>query len=136
MKFLVVSSSGRIRKMALFSAANFSASIAESKQSTCSNSESRNAFRRDSTVDMTDAIACSAEFNAAPANHLALCSDGSLDISTWNKLLPFTFDGSSRSCTSLKTETMCLRSTGSSVVGGRYSDSNRITEVSKPSAAS
>ena len=78
MKFLVVSSSGRMRKMADFSEPNFSALMALSKQSTCSNSESRNALRRESTVDMTEAMACSALLSAAPANHLALWSGGSL----------------------------------------------------------
>ena len=72
MKFLVVSSSGRIRKMADFSEANFSASMALSKHRICSSSLSRKAFKRDSTVDMTEAIACSALLRAAPANHRAL----------------------------------------------------------------
>ena len=66
--------------MADFSEANFSASMALSKHSTCSSSESRKALSRDSTVDMTDAMACSAELRAAPANHRALCSEGSLFI--------------------------------------------------------
>ena len=43
--------------MADFSEANFSASMALSKHRICSNSESRKAFRRDSTVDMTEAMA-------------------------------------------------------------------------------
>ena len=58
--------------MADFSEANFSASMALSKQRICSSSLSRNAFKRDSTVDMTEAMACSALLRAAPANHRAL----------------------------------------------------------------
>ena len=72
MKFLLGSSSGSTRKMADFREANSSASMALSKHSTCSSSESRKAFSLDSTVDMTEAIACSAELRAAPANHRAL----------------------------------------------------------------
>ena len=79
-KFLLGSSSGRIRKMADFSDAKVSASIELSKQRTCSSSESRNALRRDSTVDMTEAIACSALFSAELANHLALWLSGSRSI--------------------------------------------------------
>lgn len=45
MKFLVVSSSGRIRKMADFSEANFSASMALSKHRICSSSLSREEAR-------------------------------------------------------------------------------------------
>ena len=81
MKFFVLSSSGSMRKIADFFEAKLSASMLLSKQMICSSSESRNAFSRDSTVDITDAIACSDEFSAAPANHFALCSAGSLPIS-------------------------------------------------------
>ena len=68
--------------MADFSAANFSASMALSKQRICSSSLSRNELSRDSTVDMTDAIACSELLSAAPASQRALCSDGSLSMSS------------------------------------------------------
>ena len=57
MKFLLGSSSGRMRKMADFRVAIDAESMALSKHRTYSSSESRNAFRRDSTVDMTEAIA-------------------------------------------------------------------------------
>ena len=57
MKFFVLSSSGRIRKMEDFFAAKVSASMALSKHSTCSNSESRKAFSLERTVDITEAIA-------------------------------------------------------------------------------
>ena len=86
-----------------FSLQNFSASIAVSKQSICSISESRKAFKRDSTVESTDAMACSAELRAAPANQRALWSDGSLSIRSWNWLFPFTLLGDNKSCTSLNT---------------------------------
>ena len=56
-KFLVASSSGRIRKMAHFSRTNCSASMPPSKHNTCSSSVSRNAFSLDSTVDMIEFIA-------------------------------------------------------------------------------
>ena len=82
MKFFVVSSSGRMRKMADFSAANISASMALSKHRICSSSESRKEFSRDNTVDMTEAIACSELLSAAPASQRALCSEGSLSMST------------------------------------------------------
>src|SRR5699024_12670713 len=68
------------------------------------------AFSRDRTVDMTEAMACSALLRAAPANHRALWSGGSLPIRSWKWLLPLTPLGSRRSCTSLNTETMCRRS--------------------------
>ena len=48
-----------------------------SKHSTCSSSESRKVFSRERTVDMTEAIDCSAAVRAEPENHLALCSSGS-----------------------------------------------------------
>ena len=83
MKFFVVSSSGKMRNMADFSEPNFSASMALPKQSTCSSSESRNALRRESTVNMAEAMACSALLSAAPANHLALWSGGSLPTRSW-----------------------------------------------------
>ena len=65
-------SSGMITKMADFSLQNLSASISVSKQRSCSSSESRKELSRDSAVDITDAIDCSAVLRAAPANHLAL----------------------------------------------------------------
>ena len=49
-----------------------SASIALSKHSTCSSSESRNALSRERTVDMTEFMLCSAVVSAEPLNHLAL----------------------------------------------------------------
>jgi len=58
--------------MADFSLQNFSASMAVSKQRICSISESRKAFRRDSTVEITEAMACSAVLRADPANQRAL----------------------------------------------------------------
>ena len=71
-KYLVWSSSGSTIKMADFSLQNFSASMAVSKQRICSISESRKAFRRDSTVEITEAMACSAVLRADPANQRAL----------------------------------------------------------------
>ena len=68
--------------MADFLLAKLSAFMLDSKQSTCSNSLSRKLFSRDSTVDSTEAMACSEVFSAAPANQRALCSDGSLLMST------------------------------------------------------
>ena len=67
-RFLLGSSSGRIRKIADFFLAKLSAFMLGSKQRICSSSESRNEFNLDSTVDRTDAIACSYVFSAAPAN--------------------------------------------------------------------
>ena len=67
--------------MAHFSLANVSASMALSKQMTCSNSLSRNAFSRDRTVDITEAIAWSEVLSAAPANHFDLWFSGSFAIS-------------------------------------------------------
>ena len=58
------------------------ASMALSKHRICSSSESRKEFSRDSTVDMTEAIACSELLSAAPASQRALCSEGSLSMST------------------------------------------------------
>ena len=92
--------------MADFRLAKVSAFSGLSKQMVCSSSVSRNAFSRDSTVDSTEAMACSEVFSAAPANHRALCSGGRRPISTWNRLFPLVSDGSSRSCTSLNTDTM------------------------------
>ena len=66
--------------MADFWEANSSASMALSKHSTCSSSESRKALSRESTVDMTEAMACSAELSAAPANHRALWVSGRVSI--------------------------------------------------------
>ena len=75
---------------------------------------------------------------AAPANHRALCSEGRRPISTWKQLLPLVPEGSSRSCTSLNTDTMWRRSRGwpSISLGGRNSASSRITAVRSPSAES
>ena len=81
-KFLLGYSSGSTRKMADFWEAKVSASMALSKQRTCSSSESRKAFSLDSTVDMTEAIAWSAEFSAAPANQRALWVSGRESIRT------------------------------------------------------
>ena len=72
MKKVLGFSSGMMIKIADFSRQNFSASISVSKHRSCSSSESRKEFNRESAVDMTDAILCSAVFKAAPANHLAL----------------------------------------------------------------
>lgn len=72
MKNIFGFSLGMIRKTALFSLQNFSASISVSKHNNCSRSESRKAFSLESTVLITLAIDCSVVFNAAPANHLAL----------------------------------------------------------------
>ena len=57
MKFLVVSSSGRMRNMAEGSRTKASASRELSKQRTCSISESRNTFSRDMAVESTEAMA-------------------------------------------------------------------------------
>ena len=84
MKKVLGFSSGMTTKIADFSVQNFSASISVSKQRSCSSSESRKEFSRDSAVDMTDAIDCSAVFRAAPANHFALWSSGSISMSCWN----------------------------------------------------
>ena len=65
-------SSGMMINMADFSRQNFPASISVSKHRSCSSSEPRKEFSRDSAVDMTDAMLCSAVFKAAQANHLAL----------------------------------------------------------------
>ena len=81
MKYFDESSSGMMMKIADFSVQNFSASISVSLQRMVSNSESRKAFRRDKAVDMTEDIDCSEVFSAAPANHFALCSGGSISIS-------------------------------------------------------
>ena len=109
-----------------------------SKHSTCSSSESRKVFSRERTVDMTEAIDCSAAVRAEPENHLALCSSGKRSMRSWNSFLSGRMLGASSSCTSLNTDTMCLRSrsTPSISLGGRYSASSRITAVSTPSAAS
>ena len=69
------------RKIAVFFLQNCSASIAVSKQSICSSSESKKVFSRDSAVESTDCMDCSAVFSAAPANHFALWSSGSFAIS-------------------------------------------------------
>ena len=76
MKYLDESSSGMMINIADFSEQNFSASISVSLQRIVSSSESRNAFRRESAVDITEAIDCSEVLRAAPANHLALWSSG------------------------------------------------------------
>ena len=89
--------------MADFLLAKLSASMGESKQMVCSNSVSRKAFNRDSTVDSTEAMAYSEVFSAAPANHRALWSEGRRFMSTWKRLLPLVSEGSNRSCTSLNT---------------------------------
>ena len=72
MKYLLLSSSGMMIKIADFSLQKRSASISVSLQRMVSSSESRNAFSRDRAVDITDAIDCSAVLRAAPANHFAL----------------------------------------------------------------
>ena len=82
--------------MAHFWEQNCSASISVSKHSSCSNSESRKAFKRDRAVLMTEAIACSEVLSAAPASHFALCSSGSRSMSCWNWFLPFWPVGASR----------------------------------------
>ena len=68
--------------MADFLLAKLSASMGLSKQMVCSSSVSKKAFSRDSTVDSTEAMACSEVFSAAPANHRALCSGGRRPMST------------------------------------------------------
>ena len=138
MKFLVVSSSGRMRKMADLFAAKLSASMALSKHSTCSSSESRKVFSRERTVDMTEAMAWSAAVRAEPENQRALCSSGRRSMRSWNSFLPGRMLGARSSCTSLNTDTMCLRSRSAPSIslGGRYSASSRVTAVSTPSAAS
>lgn len=69
-----------------------------SKHRICSISESRNAFSLDMAVDNTEAIAWSAVLESGSlANHLALWSEGSLSISSWNWLLFFTCEGASKS---------------------------------------
>ena len=72
MKYLVWSSSGSTMKMADFLLQKVSASMAVSKHRICSISLSRKALSRDSTVEITDIMACSEVFRAAPANHVAL----------------------------------------------------------------
>ena len=122
--------------MADFFAAKCSALMALSKHSTCSSSESRKALSRDKTVDITEAMACSDAFSAAPANHRALCASGSLSIKSVNQFLPRTPEGANSSCTNLNTDTMCRRSVVWLLSGGMNSASRSTTEVSKPSAAS
>ena len=138
MKFFVASSSGKIRNIADLFEAKLSASMALSKQSTCSSSESRKVFSRESTVDMTEAMDCSAAVRAEPENHLALCSSGRRSMRSWNSFLPGRMLGAISSCTSLNTDTMCRRSRSSPwiLLGGKYSASKRVTAVSTPSAAS
>ena len=82
MKYLLMSSSGNTIKIADFSLQNFSASIAVSKHSICSSSESRKLLSLDRAVLMTDSMVWSEVFNAAPASHFALCSGGSFSISS------------------------------------------------------
>ena len=84
-------------KIADFFLQNCSASIAVSKHNICSSSESRKAFKRERAVDMTEDIACSDVFIAAPANHFALCSSGSLAISRLNCVFPLIPEGASKS---------------------------------------
>ena len=72
MKYLLLSSSGIMMKIADFSLQNRSASISVSLQRMVSSSESRNAFNLESAVDITLAMDCSAVLSAAPANHFAL----------------------------------------------------------------
>ena len=86
------------------------------------------------TVDMTEAMDCSAAVRAKPENHLALCSSGKRSMRSWNSFLPGRMLGASSSCTSLNTDTMCLRSRSTPSIW--YSASSRITAVSTPSAAS
>ena len=81
-------------------------------------------------VESTEAMACSALFSAAPANHLALCSAGSLSIKSWNRFRFFTGEGAIRSWSSLNTKTIWR------FWGGQYSAISRITDASSPSAAS
>ena len=123
-------SSGMIINSADFSLQNFSASISVSKQRICSSSESRKEFSRESAVDITDAILCSAVLRAAPANHLALWSFGSNSINCWNWFFPFLWEGASSSWMILNTDTIWRSS------GLQNSATNNIVAVSKPSAAS
>ena len=136
-KFLVASSSGRIRKMAHFSLTNSSASMLPSKQITCSSSVSRNAFSLESTVDMMEFIPWSDAVNADPASHFALWSAGSRLISSWNWLPPRREELCIKSsCTSLNTEAICRISYPPVSSGGRNSASSRTTDASSPSAES
>ena len=130
MKNVVGASSGMMMKIADFSEQNFSASISVSKHSSCSSSESKNALSRESAVDMTLAIDCSAAFSAAPANHFALCVFGNKSMSCWNWFLPFFVEGANSSCMILKTDTICR------FCGAQNSATNRIVAVRIPSAAS
>ena len=57
-----------------------SASIAVPKHSICSISESRKLLSLESAVDITDIIAWSDEYRAAPASHFALCSGGIISM--------------------------------------------------------
>ena len=57
---------------------NFSASILVSKQINCSISLSKNPFKRVMAVDTMLAPPCSLVLADEPANHLALCSYGSM----------------------------------------------------------
>ena len=129
-KYLVLSSSGMTRNTAVFFLQKSSASMAVSKQSICSSSESRKAFSLDNAVERTDCMDCSAVFKAAPANHFALWVSGSFARSSWNWFFPFTLDGASKSCISLNTLMMCL------FPSGQNSAMSRMAAVSTPSAAS
>ena len=80
--------------MADFRLAKVSASRGLSNQMVCSRSVSRNAFSRDSTVDSTEAMACSEVFSAAPASHRALSlrtggpSAPGSSFSPWCQMVP------------------------------------------------
>ena len=68
----------------------FSASMAVSKHRICSISLSRKRFSRDSTVEITDIMACSEVLKAEPANQLGLMVGGSFLSRSWNWFFPFT----------------------------------------------
>ena len=65
-KYLVLSSSGITKNTAVFCLQNISASIAVSKHSICSSSESRKEFSLESAVERTDCMDCSAVFLVMP----------------------------------------------------------------------
>ena len=123
-------SSGSMTNTAHFSLQNRSASISVSKHRICSSSESKNELRRDNAVPITLAMDSLEVFSAAPANHLALWSLGSIAMSCWNWFCPFCWEGARSSWMILNTETICL------FCGSQNSATNKIVAVSRPSAAS
>ena len=123
-------SSGMMTNTAHFSLQNRSASISVSKHRICSSSESKKEFSRESVVPITLAMDSFEVFSAAPANHFALWSLGSMAMSCWNWFCPFCWLGASNSWMILNTDTMCL------FCGSQNSATSRMVAVNKPSAAS